>query len=297
MPAGFVGALKAHARELLQLQGEQANRFLRYLRELQERLRGRLLNIAPADETLDVLRLRRALSESEASIRVLEYQGMGLYQRGSEEAVQMAVDHLGDDLERLSGAFEDKAFDVTISAQKVLADPAQQLLAEFHQSSLVKYGQELLQGVRQRLFMGMRTGDSMGDVARDIAGQQGVIGTIGRTNAERLVRTETSQAYGVAQQSGLVEAKKEIPGLKKIWMHIGSFRCPVCMPLHGTERDLDGTWTVRSGRRTYEVAHAPAHPHCVCRVSGMKPSWRNQMQKLGYLDQEEDNPKSSPSQL
>jgi hypothetical protein len=283
MARDYIEALRRHAAELSTLQGDQADEFLRLLRGLQTAIRGRIEAIANTGNDLTVFRLNAIIGETEAGIRLLSSRAVGQYEKGAQEAVDLSIDHIGDELDRLSLAFDAKPMEVTIDAAKVLADPAQKLLANHFESSVSRYGLDLLNGVRQRLFIALRTGDSMGSVVKDIGGNQGPFGAVGKSNAERLVRTEVSQAYGAAQHGGLAQAAKQVPALKKVWLHIGSYLCSTCAPLHGTERPLNGTWTIRQGFKEKKVVHAPAHPNCTCRISGMKATWREKLVGMGYL--------------
>lgn len=293
MAGGFVQALRNHSREVQKLEGSQAAEFLRMLENLRDVLRGRFLAIGSADQTFDVYLLNRVIAETETGILTLRHKADTLYSRAQDKAVNLSIEHLGDELERLSGAFDPETLSVSIDAAKVLADPVQKLLANHFDTSVARYGGDLLNRVRQRIFVGLRAGDTLGEMAKDVAGESGPLGTVGRSFGERLVRTEVSQAYGAAQHSGMIEAKQSIPGLQKVWLHVGSFICKVCNPIHGTMRPMDGTWTVMVGRKARTVAHAPAHPQCTCRVSAMKPGWRNAMQNLGYLDKQD--PEEQPT--
>jgi hypothetical protein len=292
--SGFVNALKQHAREVGKLEGAHADEFLELLKELQERLRGKLTGYGEQDAQLDVFKLRAVLAETEAGIAVLERKASAQFRAAVGDAAELSIEHTIEDIARLSRTFDYKLLNVSIDAAKVLADPAQGLLANHFESSVKKYGLDVLNGVRRELFLGLRTGETFGNVVASVTRSTGPVGG-SKANAERLVRTETAQAYGTSQAKSLVEASKQVKGLTKVWLHIGSYVCPVCMPLHGSERPLDGTWTIKIGKKTRQVAHAPAHPHCVCRVSGMKPSWRNELLKLGYLDQ--GGKDASPAQL
>lgn len=283
--AGFADALRRHAAEVVELEGKQAEEFLRLLRDLQAALRGRLSSMVGQD-AVDATRLRQVVLETEAGIRVLETKSSLLFRGTQRDAVELAVDHLGTEMSLLSKSFDTHRFIVNIDAAKVLADPGQHLLANHFETSVQKYGLDLLNDVRRRLFIGMRTGDAVGDVVGSITGQQGTFGRIARSGAERLVRTETSNAYGAAQHASIKEVAHQVPGLKKTWLHIGSYLCKTCGPLHGTERPLNGTWTITVGKRSRKVAHAPGHPNCTCRVVAMKPSWRAGMEKLGYLEKQ-----------
>lgn len=224
--------------------------------------------------------------ETQAAIATLEQKAKGQFTTAQRGALDLSFEHMGDELESLSRAFDGSSLDVTLDAAKALADPAQKLLANHFDTSVARYGGDLLNGVRQRLFVAVRTGDSLRDVASDIAGDRGPFGIVGRDNADRLVRTEVSQAYGAAQHSGLKQAAEQSPSIKKVWLHVGSYKCETCMPLHGTSRTIDGTWTIKQGRKVREVAHAPAHPNCGCRVTGMKDNWKGKLKGLGYLTQE-----------
>lgn len=291
MALGWAEALRLHAQELQDLQGDHADEFLKLLQGLKDTLAGRFTATAPPESTLDSFRVLALVRETEAAIAVLETKAQGQYTVAQKESVSLAVDHAGTELDLMAKAFGKGAepLDVSLSAVKALADPAQGLLASHFQTSVDRYGGDLLNQVRQRVFVGMRTGDTVGKVASSITGKQGIAGAVNRSNAERLVRTEVSNAYGAAQHNSIKQAAQQVEGLKKMWVHVGSFLCPTCGPLHGTERPLDGTWTIKSGRKTREVAHAPGHPNCTCRVTTIKPSWRSAMKKLGYLGEQGDD--------
>jgi hypothetical protein len=130
----------------------------------------------------------------------------------------------------------------------------------------------------------MITGAKSGSVVKEV--QSAISGT--KAQATQLVRTETSSAYGAAQHRSIKEASKQVPGLKKMWVHQSSYPCPICIKLDGTERPIDGTWTIKIGKKTKQVAHAPAHPNCTCRVTSITPKWRSKLEKLGYLDKKEE---------
>lgn len=283
MARGYVDALKRHSLEVSKLEGAQAGEFLTLLRDLQDTLRGRYAAMGGQDSPLDANRLRQIIDETEAGIRVLEFKAGRSFNAAQTDAAELSIDHIVEEVAQLSKAFEGNPSDISINTARVLADPVQGLLANHFDTSVKRYGLDLLNDVRRQLFVGLRAGDSLGDVTSSIAGERGAFGIVGRDNAERLVRTEVSQAYGAAQHASTKEAAREVPGLQKVWLHVGSYPCPVCIPLHGTERALDDTWTIRMGRKTREVAHPPAHPNCVCRASTMRPRWREGLKRNGYL--------------
>lgn len=295
MARNFVSALKRNSFEVQRLETATAADLVRILGELQDRLRGRIAASASNDRIVDVSVLRQMIAEAQHIIQELERRASGVFSTAQQDAADLADSHIIGEIARLSRAFEKQGIDVKISQYEVLADPPQQLLADHFQSSVNRYGQDLLNAVRRELILSMRTGDTLATTVKRIAGMEGPFGTIGRNNATRLVRTEVSQAYGAAHHKAIVEAKKQVPGLNEVWIHIGSFRCPVCMPLHGSERPIGGTWTINNGLRTRKVVHPPAHPNCACRLSAMRKSWRKDLEAAGYLSQ--DGPKASPMAL
>lgn len=297
MARGFAASLVRHSKEVQQLQGAQAKEFLRLLNDARDRLLGRLSAGTRLDSAFDAFRLQEILAQSEVSIRALEEKVNGSYRQAAKEAADLSIEHVSTELESLSKAFDAEPLNVSIDAQAVLVDPAQGLLANHFETSVRRYGLDVLNGVRRELFLGLRTGDSFGSIVQNVAGLKGPLGTVGRSSGERLVRTETSQAYGAAQHESIRSVSREVPGLQKTWLHVASQLCSTCGPLHGTQRPLDGTWTIKSGRKTKEVAHAPAHPNCTCRVSAMKPSWRKGLEKLGYLKEQPDGGEEGRAEL
>lgn len=283
MAATFVGTLRSNAKSLLKLQDSNAKEFLRLLNDLRSDLYRQMSGMTG---DMDVFKTRQIIHETEIAIRVLENRALGLYNGMADQALTMAVKHLEQDLGSLGKAFEPRPIKVNIEPSAVLADPERGLLANSFETSVQKYGLDVLSQVKQNVFFGVRRGLSVNQMANQILGKNGLIESYGKSNAVRLVRTEVSNAYNTANEIALKQAKEKIPGLQKMWVHIGSYPCKICMPLHGTSRALDGTWTIRLGHKTKEVTRAPAHPNCTCRTTAIKPSWKKAMKERGYLDQE-----------
>ena len=288
----FVDALKRHSYEVAELEGGHAEEFASLLQDVQDALRGRLYGEhAGALDSIDAFRMRRILAETEAGLKVLEHRAAGQWRSSQQEAVELAVQHVRDEMDLLSQHFDPSPIGVSLDAEKVLADPSQGLLAQHFETSVARYGGDLLNDVRRRLFVGLRTGEPTRDVISDIAGKEGPFGAIGQSKAETIVRTETAQAYGVAQHDGIAQASRQVPGgLSLMWLHVGSYLCPTCGPLHGTIRPIGEPWTIQVAKgppaRFKQVAHPPGHPRCVCRLTGVKPGWKKGLAKLGYLKEQ-----------
>jgi hypothetical protein len=278
----FAETLRRHTQEVAALERAQGEEFLNLLKALRTTLEGRLSAIGDTG-SLDAIRIRQITAETEAGIAVLERRGQKQFAAGASDAVELGVDHLLEQFDKLSRTFDAHPLAVELDAAKALADTGQTLLANHFQTSLSRYGGELLNRVRQKLFIGLRTGEPVGPLTRSIAGERGPFGRVGRESAERLMRTETSNAYGAAVHHGIAQAAKTVPGLKKTWLHTGSYPCPICIKLDHTSRPMNGTWSFKGGKRMYKVAHPPAHPHCVCRLLGLRDAWKSGLAKLGLF--------------
>lgn len=266
--------LARQARELLGFQASSSAQFQRLLEDLQARLSGRLAAIGDSGNVFDVTRLRRVEAETRVVIDAIKAQTSKLYTGSVDAAIDLAIGHFGDEWNFVAKAVEAQAFPVSQLAPRVFADPLHELLAEQFQTSLDRYGLDALNAARREMFIGLRMGDDMRDVTKRV---RDTVGDLSKSQGERLVRTEVAEAYGVAKQGALQAAQKRVGPLKKVWIHNGSFPCPVCMPLHGTMRPIDGTWTIRSGKKTRKVAHSPAHPACVCATTAMTPAMRQRL--------------------
>ncbi len=277
--AGFATLLKRHLAELDRLQGAHADSFLKLLESLRETLTGRMVAMGDLQDPLNVWRLRAVVAETESGIALLRKKANGEYDAASQQAIEMSIDHMGAEMDALG------SFNVSLDAAKVLADPAREILAQQFDTSVQRYGLDLLQGVRQRLFVGNMAGDSMGAVVRDIASERGPLGEVGEANAERLVRTETSNAYQQAKDSGFRDAKSEIPDLRRINIHLGSYKCELCNRLHGREIPSEG-FMFKQGKKTVKRTSPPWHPNCACTAVLMRPSWKRGLENEGYLEQQ-----------
>lgn len=276
----FINTLRQHSKQVAKLENTQAQEFLKLLKQAESEIVGRLSSVAKADTAFSTFQLQRVLGEVKSAIGTLTARATDLYGVVQSDAIGLAVEQAHSEITRVASFVGDAPLKLSLDAVAGMSDPAQVLLANHFETSVQRYGLDVLNSVRRQIQVGMITGDPSKNVVSNV--QRVISGT--KPQAEQLVRTETSSAYGAAQHRSIKEASKQVPGLKKIWIHQGSYPCKTCMPLDGTERPLDGTWTITIGKKTKRVAHAPAHPNCVCRVVAMKPSWKDRLKKLGYLD-------------
>jgi hypothetical protein len=286
MPARtLLATLRDHSKQVAKLETATADDFLKALRQTEAEILGRLYAVTDSDTAFSTFTLQRVLAEVKAAIGTLESRASDIYGVAQQDAIDLAVEQVSSEITRASSLLDDAPLNLSLDASAGMSDPAQALLANHFESSVQRYGLDVLNQVRRKVQIGMITGDPSRQVVSDV--QRAIAGT--RPQAEQLVRTETSSAYGAAQHRSIAEAAKQVPGLKKMWVHQSSYKCDVCIDLDGTERPIDGTWTIKIGKKTKKVAHAPAHPNCTCRVIAMKPSWKSKLKGLGYLDSDEES--------
>lgn len=268
--ADLINTLRRHAKQVVKLQDTQAKDFLAILKQTEAEVTGRLSTLT--DDSFTSFTLQRILGEVKGAIASLESRFTDQFGITQQDAIDLSIQHTVDEITRWS----DQDVSLSMDAVTGMSDPAQALLANQFESSVKRYGIDVLNQVRQRVQLGLLTGEPTRNVVADVGK------AIGDTKwkAEQIVRTETSSAYGASQHRAIVEAADQIPGLKKVWIHQSSYQCDVCIGLDGTTRDIDGTWTIKIGKKTKRVAHAPAHPNCTCRVTAMKPSWKKKIDAL-----------------
>lgn len=269
--------LRSHAQQAAKLRGEQATDFLSILKDTEREIVGRLATVPTTEFNASLL--NRILAETRAAITGLEKKAEAFYTGASEAQTDLAVHQAVDEITRMSSLIDGVPLDLSLDAVAGVSSPSQMLLANHFESSVQAYGLDVLQAVRRKIQIGMITGNTS-DVVKDV--QKTIDGT--KWQAERIVRTETSNAYGAARHASIDEASKQTKGgLKKVWVHQSSYKCDTCIGLDGSERPINGTWTIKIGKKSHKVAHPPAHPHCTCTILAAKPSWTSKLQRLGYL--------------
>lgn len=274
--------IRRHVKALEDVKATQAEEFAKQLDEARKAIEGRIA--AMPGTSIDAFRLRQVLQEVDGSLFVLKRRATGALLDGEKTALEMSLEHTTRELTDLGKTFGD-TMAVRLDAARAMSDPVRGLLANQFETSVERYGLDLLNKVRGRLIQGTITGEAPRDVARAIANERtGPFGAVSQAEADRLVRTELSNAYGVAHTRAMKQADEKLGGLQKTWIHVGSYPCPICAQLHGTTREMDGKWTFKSGRKSVTVSGAPAHPNCVCKTIPTRASWRKQLDKLGYLD-------------
>jgi len=264
--APLASILRRQDRELAQLEGAKAKEFLRLVRDTKDLLEGRFLRAQQSTNPLDAFKARQLIIESESAIKQLERQATANFVDVQTDAVNLGNEHLLEEISRLSTQIKDVA-QVDVGAQVALADPVHGLLANQFETSVQRYGLDTLNAVRRDIFMGMRAGDSPAQVTKRVFSRFGAMGDGSPLwKTERLVRTEISHSYGVAQQLSMERLAKTNPALRKKWKADPKGACDACKDLNNTVRPINGTWTVTLGKQQRQVKGPPLHPSCRCRA-------------------------------
>jgi hypothetical protein len=282
-------ALRRHAQQVLTLETDEAKRYLRELLRLRGKLAVRLQDVAGKSGKIDAFFVRRAFLETETAIAALEKRFKQMHLDLVDRSEDLAFSHVFGETERMWQRFERTAIPAGIKPEVVLSDQVRGLLANQFSTSVTRYGAEVLGTVQREILFGLRSGEAVRDMTKRLTSLNGPLFSVAPQSAERLIRTEVSQAYGVAQHESGEALKKKVPDAQKMWWHVSSYKCEVCIGLHQTTRAMGGVWTITTGKkkkRTRKVAHAPAHPNCTCRILTVRPKWKQALSSLGYIEGE-----------
>lgn len=205
------------------------------------------------------------------------------------DAGRLAAGDAAREFDRFSHLFDKEPTRLPVNVIRIVATGERELIPRFR-TSAARYAGDVGADIRRELSVGLvrresisamvdrlvRIGGPKGLVAlRGIAGEPGAVtehiseGLFARYRywGERLVRTETQNAYNVQVDETLREAREHIHDLMRRWDASADLRiCAVCAELHGAVTTIDGVFP--GG-----YASAPAHPNCRCRVGAWRRGW------------------------
>lgn len=208
----------------------------------------------------------------------------------SHQAQVESMRLLHRDVHRLDTHFKGAAVVLPTEAAATFADTVQgrrPSLMRMHQGSMTRYGARLAGDMERQLSVSLASGET----AHEAVGR--VMGVAGNEywQAERIVRTEMSYAFSVAQRDAIGAAAKSDPGLWMRWTeHCSDAGSPLddrvgvdSLAMHGQVAQAGGSFTMPPSSPTGEPVsaslvgqrweHPPNRPHDRAVLAPWKPDW------------------------
>lgn len=236
---------------------------------------------------------------------------------GATQASVLATKHLIAEVEKFSLIHEGTIRPVALEASTILAEGKKTLWPRM-QNSAARYTGQVAEDIRKQLAIGVVRGETVDQLTTRLVklggpkghvalrGQLGKPGAVAehiteglfkryRGYAERLVRTETVNAYNQLALEGISELNAEDPGYKKRWdAAIDGRTCAWC---HSYDHEV-----VDEGKNFHGGVQAPpVHPNCRCAVVLWRAEWSEtkdlKRSKHGEYGPEEDFKPSAPKAM
>lgn len=214
---------------------------------------------------------------------------------GREVGGALAVGHTIFEMSRMASVFDGEFNIPQIDTALVLKAGRKQLVKR-HRTSAARYSGRVIQDLQHQFGVGLARGETFHELTermrrlggpRGLVALKGVIGEPGaqveeiaeglfrrhRHWAERIVRTETMNAYNVQHSEAIdqinADREEDEPELLKRWdASIDKRLCQICA-------DLDRRAVPTDKEFTSGVMHPPAHPNCRCVVTAWDARWGN----------------------
>jgi hypothetical protein len=215
---------------------------------------------------------------------------------GGLMAAELATKHLISEVGKFSAMFEGAARPVAIEAANVLAEGKKLVFKRFANSAS-RYAGHVGEDIRKQLAIGVVKGETVDQLTTRLAklgGPKGIVWIRGlpgepgakaeliteglfrryRYYAERLVVTETVNAYNSFALVGMDELEDEDPGYFKRWdAAVDKRLCLWCRDYDDQTVPLDKSFS--SG-----IQHPPLHPRCRCAVVVWRKEWNEVKAKV-----------------
>lgn len=195
--------------------------------------------------------------------------------RGARDAGRLATAHVQKDLARFHQIFDGSIKIVPINEAAVIARGDRLVLRRFPRSAR-RYGAGVRQDLVRELAISRARGESIRDATDRLMKRMPQVFDGQRYKAERLVRTETMNAYNVYQREAIIDLAGKEPGTLARWdAALDGRSCAYCRSLDGSVVDLVSgeTFRVGRGRRARTHEQPPAHPMCRCVLTPWRAEW------------------------
>ena len=181
----------------------------------------------------------------------------------------------------LATIFDGVAQPLAFEEAAILAEGKRILWPRF-ESSAQRYAGSIGEKTRFQLAVSRSRGETIDELTRRLQAKLPHVFHGERWDAERLARTECSNAAAEYHHEALVEAAKDDDQLMERWdaTHDGRL-CPMCASLDGQvvalDEDYVADWVTfsKKGSRSHHerVGHTIAHPQCRCPRSPWRETW------------------------
>lgn len=302
--AAVQATLRQHNAELIHLERKHVAALYPIMHEAQVELSHRLrgwIETAPNGELrFTAWKYRSALLQTKKLADEMSVQLFGELKHGGRMAQGLSLKHLTTEVARFSTVFGDHVPSLPLKLASLMAH-GEKALVPHYRTSVERYARGVWLDIKKRLAVEILKGSSVSDVTDELAkhgGPRGLVSLAGvageksavvelipgglfkryRFWAERIVRTEMSNAYGQQMLDGLHAAAKTLPDLMKRWCADGGGCKDICQPADGQTVPLHGMFTLGNGDSTDT---APGHPSCRCSVGAWRPHWGEIFDSLG----------------
>lgn len=236
--------------------------------------------------------MRVALHQIRSSLHMIEKRLPGSMTKVLSEAGKRvgkrAIGDLRLEVASLAATFGHSVRPIQFTDAAILAEGSKQLIPRYRNSAN-RYAGGIAADIRNQLAVGVARGETFDQLTSRLVrmgGPRGIValaGSVGdpgarvehiaeglfaryRSWAERVVRTEVSNAYNAHHLLALEAADADDPGYQKKWDARRDLACPVCSALDGMAVALDALFP-------RQLAHPPAHPNCMCTLVPHRPEW------------------------
>lgn len=261
-------------------------------RELAQGLHRWLTTVPNGAERFTTQQLRNALlnvREALKTVRGLDAHLQDGLEIAAQRAGTLATHHIRTELDAFSRVFGGSARPMPVNIAATLAEGSKTLMQRI-ESSARRYAGAVGDDIRRQLAIGVVKGETIEQVKRRLVGDIGfraevkkhILQDPAKTAqlaadrlerkyewwAERIVRTETLNAYNETADASLRAVAKFDPEIQRRWDATSDRRtCIECRELDGRTASVDGTFLPG-------VSAPPLHPCCRCVVSAWRSDWK-----------------------
>lgn len=226
-----------------------------------------------------LLHLRAAIKKAESSGVVMEKQLKHSY----GTIAPLSIRNLEREWKALSHVFEGTVQPIALDEAVLIAEGKKLLWPQFESSSK-KYAGRVGENLQRELAVSRARSETIDELTNRLQRKLPDVFRSNRSDAERLARTESMNAYNSVHEAAIEDLHKEDSEIRERWDASRDFRrCPMCASLDGQVIDLSkdekfvARWWSHSKHGVREhvlrVEGAPAHPRCRCTVTAWRASW------------------------